>query len=224
MIRLISTRLALLLALLIGTAQNAHAADDEILKRLDAIESRLNKIEKSLAEAKPTAAADAFSALLELNNALTGASEEARARRQKLKIEQQKEEEEKQRTKSLRRDKASKYLSLLEWDATKGIPSADGIEYVAIFYKMKNLSSKKMSLIHGDIIFEDKLGKLIAKLKIEDDINLNAGEERVFGTKKPAFSLGEKQALRLRKLDESLVNIHFDLDVIYFEDGSVVEF
>ena len=213
------TRVAVLLALLIGVAQIAYAsADDEMLKRLDAIEERLSKLEKSAEDKQTSKASGAFEALLELNKALTGGSEEAKKRRQQVKIEKAKSLEE-------RSAKAEKYLSLIEWNASKGIPGAvTGYEYVAIFYKMKNLNSKKMGIIDGQIVFEDKLGKLISKIKIEDDINLLAAEERVFGTKEPTMSFGTEDVERLLTIDKNLVNIRFDIKQILFADGSVVQF
>jgi len=192
-------------------------------KDIEKLKSILGKLpgdegETDLVESQPTEAADAFGALLELNKLLTGAGEEKRHLRRKLKTAKQEE------LKNLRREKASKYLSLREWDASKGIPSPDGIKYVAIFYKMKNLSDKKMSIVDGNIIFEDKLGKFITSIKIEDDINLKPKEERVFGTKQTSmFSLKEDPE-RLRKIDKKLVNIFFDIKQIMFADGSVVQF
>ena len=198
-----------------GATSVAQASDDEILKRLDAIEERLSNLEKSAEDKKPS---DAFEALLELKQALTGGSEEA-------KKERAKNLEEKRKSENLRRAKAKEYLSLIEWNASEGIRgAATGFKYVAIFYKMKNLHSKKMGIIDGQIVFEDKLGKLITKIKIEDDVNLLAAEERGFGTKEPTLSFGTEDVERLLTIDKNLVNVRFDIKRIMFADGSVVQF
>lgn len=198
------TRIAVLLALLIGSMQIAQAADDEILKRLDAIEERLKKLEINATEVKSAEAVNPLDAIKEFTKALS------------------EENEKNKNKKKLNEAENQKYLSILEWSASKGGENLLNIETVKLEYLLKNKSQRKISIVDGTLLFKDKLGKSLVKIRVERDVKLDPQESKVFsGTYDTGFG---SDVDRLLVLDKKHVDVTLEIKSLLFEDGDVVKF
>jgi len=193
-----SVVVAMLVMLLFGRAADCYAAmDDEILKRLDAIDERLGKIEMVLEDYK------AFKQLETLRNLFKG-------------------DEAAKKSLEVKKNKSDKYLVVIKWSTGDGGKDSIGQKIVEVYYTILNTSSKTISIVDGAVVFKDKLGEQIFRLSIERDINIAPGKEEALSGRYVNWS--RSNIGRLLIIDKKHVDVSVDLDELMFKDGEVVRF
>lgn len=185
--------------LMFGWTADCYAAtdDEKILKRLDAIEKRLSKIEKVIDAGK---AAEQLEAL---KNMFKGGKAAKKGRKTE-------------------KSKSRKYLAVMKWSAGDGGKDIIGQQIVEIYYTIKNTTKRTISIVDGAVVFKDKLGDTMGRLKIERDVNLSPNEEKALGGNyTQSFGKGME---RLIVINKKHVDVSVDMDKLMFSDGEVVKF
>ena len=196
------TLIATLIALMLFATTPVAAGNDDnkILKRLDAIEKRLSKIEKAI-----DAGADAqqLEALKALKNMFKGSKSTKKGGKTE-------------------KSKLHNYLVVTKWSAGDGGEDFIGQQVVEVYYTMKNMTKKTISIIDGHVVFKDKLGETIGRLRIERDVDLSPNEEKPLGGRyTQSFGTGLE---RLIVINNKHVDVSVDMDKLLFSDGEVVKF
>ncbi len=190
--------LMLMMLAVFVTTDGYAATDDEILKKLTAIEGRLSKIEKVIEAGK---AAEQLEALRNMFKGNVAA---------------------RKKEKGAKEEKAGEYLLVTKWSAGDGGEDIIGQRVVEIYYTAKNIAKKTISIVDGSAVFKDKLGETIARLEIERDVELAPGQEKTLGGRyTQSYGSGME---RLIVIDKQHVDVSVDLKKLMFSDGDVLKF
>lgn len=173
----------------------AAQSNEEILKRLDAIEKRLNKLES----------APNLGALIDPST--------QNARQQKLDDESGKAD----------MDGPSQPMfeaSLLE--AKFDGKDILGKQLVRIVAAVTNKTDRDATLINAHIVFSDKLGNVLGRITWSKSRGIGAGKtQKMSGSY--SGSLGEDGLERIVEMDRSLLEVRFEVFKIAYKDGEVVK-
>ena len=179
---------------------------NDIIKKLESIESRLTNLEKRIPDANGI---ESFAKIIEsLNSIGSSASNKATI---------SKTEE--------RKVASSDVLSIVNWSAKE--EKSNGYTLGAILnleYSVKNVSAKAIVLVDGAITFKDKLGTRIARIQLDNDLRIQANETIM---QKGKYDTGMSFAgdpSRLASISPNLVLVEADLDQVMFEDGTIIKF
>ena len=156
-----------LLAWSLAATDGYAASDDEILKRLSAIEERLSKIEKLIDVGK---ASDQLEALMEMF--MGGKNAEKTNKTGYSKRERKEMDRLTRGRKNIKRRNPDHYLMVTKWSTGDGGKDSIGQQIVEIYFTKKNTAKKTISIVDGAVVFKDKLGETLGRLSIEKDINL----------------------------------------------------
>jgi len=189
---------ALIVLIGMGSAGAAWAeSDKKILKRLDAIETKLEELETTIG-----------------SNAALNPIESLKKSFQSIKDNQVSGQiEEKRLTVN-----SAKFLAVIDWKAT---PVKQQNKSVAMQFTLVNLTGRAISIIDGNIKFEDKLGEEIALLSIDRDIDIKSNEQKVLGGE--YSNLFSPNIRRLVTLDRKFIDVSLSIKKLLFSNGEVIE-
>ena len=208
--------------LMFGWAADCYAEGnhDKMLQRLDAIEKMLGNLEKTLnnlsleqlignlepsagqvqdTDGKSASKVEGTKNFLDESNLVNETS-----------------------AKTTKTTKSSKeFLIVTNWVAGSSRDVIDN-QVIDIYYTIKNMTTKTISMVDGGVVFRDKFGEIIGWSKIGKDINLSAYEEKSFGR---SYIKSFKQGFeRLVNIHKKSVDVSVDIDKLMFSDGEVVIF
>jgi hypothetical protein len=224
------TLIATLTALMLFAATPVAAGNDDnkILKKLDAIEKRLSKIEKAI---------DAGAALRPLFAENPDLSKDLAKQLEALK-KVFKGRNSAKKSKKIEKNKPHNYLVVMKWSAGDGGKDIIGQQIIDIYCTIKNVTKKTISIVNGYVVFKDKLGAKMGEIRLEKDVNLSPNEEKVLGGsyKKIKVVSGPRTLVsttkrlygeemkRLIGINKKHVDVSVDMDKLMFSDGEVVKF
>ncbi len=195
---------SVLLLISVGLVTGSVYADDsEILRRLDLIEQRLNKLESSNDQK------NIFGQALE--NALRGENHASNDDDQST---------DKSDLVNIPPSFNARFISIKKTGKNSGLD----MPVYEVVVNVSNESDKSTTIINAYVDIKDKADNLIARIKWDGSKGIAAGETIKLKGQYSDNPFDNNRLERLYEIDKKLLNTHFNVYKVVFEDGNVVEY